>query len=192
MTRRSDLPPEDQHQRGHGDDHRHRRDRRHLHLYEHTELGHVGDVGGERASYPGYGRLRYGNRQTLAAFVGVGYALVGIVFALPATHVQAWRLAAWVVSGIGYGAHIAYERFWLQNSPGSAALHVAFAAALGAFGLAVGANIHSLSSGSTNQHRQLLLLALGIWPVITGLPAFLVAFGTNMVLARALGRVQGQ
>jgi hypothetical protein len=127
-----------------------------------------------------------------AVFLGIGYALVGIVFAVPVTHVRAWRLAAWVVSAIGYAAHIAYERFRLQNSPGSAALHVALAVALGAFGLAVGANIHSLSAGSTNQHRQLLLLSLGIWPVITTLPAFLVAFGTNMVLARVLGSGQGQ
>jgi hypothetical protein len=127
-----------------------------------------------------------------AIFLGIGYALVGIVFAVPSTHVQAWRLAAWVVSAIGYGAHIAYERFWLQNSPSSAALQVAFAVALGAFGLAVGANIHSLFSGSTNQNRQLLLLSLGIWPVITAPPAFLVAFGTNMVLAHAFGRMESQ
>lgn len=125
-----------------------------------------------------------------AVFLGIGYALVGIVFAQPATHVEAWRLAAWVVSAIGYTAHIAYERFRLQNSAGSAALHVAFAVALGAFGLAVGANIHSLSAGST-QHRHLLLLALGVWPVITALPAFLVAFGANMILARVLGSVEG-
>src|SRR5215470_3014534 len=121
-------------------------------------------------------------------FLGIGYAFVGIVFAVPTTHVQAWRLAAWVVSAIGYAAHIAYERFRLQNSPGSAALHVAFAVALGAFGLAVGANIHSLSAGST-QHRHLLLLSLGVWPVMTALPAFLFAFGTTMVLARVFGRV---
>jgi hypothetical protein len=127
-----------------------------------------------------------------AVFLGIGYALVGIVFAVPASHVQAWRLAAWVVSAIGYAAHIAYERFRLQNSPGSAALHIAFAVALGAFGLAVGANIHSLSAGSTNEHRQLLLLSLGIWPVVTALPAFLVAFGTSVILARALRSVQIQ
>jgi hypothetical protein len=126
-----------------------------------------------------------------AVFLGIGYALVGIVFAVPATHVHAWRLAAWVVSSIGYAAHLAYERFRLQNSPVRAALHVAVAVALGAFGLAVGANIHSLFAGSTNQHRQLLLFALGIWPVITALPAFLVALGTNLILARALGSVQG-
>lgn len=127
-----------------------------------------------------------------AVLLGTGYVLVGIVFAVPATHVQAWRLAAWVVSAIGYGAHIAYERFRLQNSAGSAALHVAFGVALGAFGLAIRANIHSLSSGSTNEHRLLLLLSLGIWPVMTALPAFLVALGTNLVLSRALGNVQGR
>jgi hypothetical protein len=121
-----------------------------------------------------------------AVLVGLGYALVGIGFAVPASHVKAWRWAAWVVSAIGYAAHIAYERFRLQSSPGLAALHVASAVALGAFGLAVGANLHSLSTVSTDQHRRLLLLSLGIWPVITALPAFLVALGMNVVLARAL------
>src|SRR5215831_18635799 len=102
-----------------------------------------------------------------AVFLGIGYALVGIVFAVPATHVQAWRLGAWVVSAIGYAAHIAYERFRLHNSSGSAALHVALAVALGAFGLAVGANIHSLSVGSASEHRRLLIFALGVWPALT-------------------------
>jgi hypothetical protein len=127
-----------------------------------------------------------------AVLLGIGYALVGIVFAVPTTHVQAWRVAAWVVSASGYAAHIAYERFRLQNPPGSAALHIAFAVGLGAFGLAVGANIHSLSIGSTGRHRQLLLLSLGIWPIMTALPAFLVALATNVLLARALGRARGK
>lgn len=124
--------------------------------------------------------------------LGIGYTLVGIVFAAPASHVQAWRLGAWLVSAIGYAAHIAYERFRLRSLPGTAALHVALAVALGAFGLAVGANIHSLSAGSTSQHRQLLRLSLGIWPAMTAPPAFLVAFATSMVLARILGSVQDQ
>jgi hypothetical protein len=110
---------------------------------------------------------------------------VGIVFALPTSHVRAWRLAAWAVSAVGFAAHIAYERFRLRDPPGLAALHVALAAALGAFGLAVGANIHSLSVGS-DRHRQLLLLSLAIWPVITAVPAFLVALVANVVLRRAL------
>jgi len=128
----------------------------------------------------------------MTVLLGIGYALVGILFAVPNTHVKAWRLAAWAVSAIGYAAHIAYERVRLQNSPAPAALHVAVAVALGAFGLAVGANIHLLSIGSTNQNRQLLLLSLGIWPVMAALPAFLVALGTSVVLRRARGRAQGR
>jgi hypothetical protein len=122
-----------------------------------------------------------------AAFVGVSYALVGITFAVPATHGQAWRLAAWIVSALGYAAHIAYERFRLRTSHPSTALHVAAGAALGAFGLAVGANIHSLSIESTGRHRQLLLLALAIWPIMTAIPAFLVALAASVILARAAG-----
>ena len=121
----------------------------------------------------------------VVVLLGVVYALVGILFAIPAGPVKAWRLAAWVVSAFVYAAHIGYERFRLRNSPRSAALHVALAVALGAFGLAVGANIHSLRLGSANEHRRLLLLALGLWPVITALPAFLFALGAGWVLARS-------
>lgn len=119
-----------------------------------------------------------------AAVIGIAYAFVGIAFAVPATHVRAWRLAAWVVSAAVFGAHMLYERFRLQSAPVLAALHAASAVALGAFGLAVGANIHSFSTGSTGQHRQLLRLSLAIWPIITALPAFIVALGISVVLAR--------
>ena len=128
----------------------------------------------------------------IALVIGIGYALVGILFAIPASHVQAWRLAAWGVSALGYAAHIAYERVRLQKSPVSAALHVALAVGLGAFGLAVGANVHSLSVDSTSQHRQLLLLALAIWPIMTAVPAFLVALGVSVVLARVLRGTHGR
>lgn len=127
------------------------------------------------------------SRWIRAAFLlGAWYAFVGITFAVPANHAQAWRLAAWAVSGTAYAAHIAYERVRLQSSPSVSALHVAVGVALGAFGLAVGANVHSLSTGSTPQHQRLLLLALGLWPVLTAVPAFLVALGANVILARAL------
>src|SRR5207302_1754302 len=89
----------------------------------------------------------------IVVMVGVGYAFVGSTFAIPATHVKAWRLAAWVVSAFAYAAQIGYERFRLRNSPRCAALHVALAVALGAFGLAVSANIHSLALGSASEHR---------------------------------------
>jgi len=127
-----------------------------------------------------------------AALLGACYALVGITFAWPATHAQAWRLAAWAVSALGFAAHLAYERFRLHNSSVTSALHVAVGAALGAFGLAVGANIHSLSIQTTAQHQRLLLLALGIWPVLTVVPAFLVALCVNVILGRALEGVLGR
>jgi hypothetical protein len=116
--------------------------------------------------------------------VGVFYALVGVTFAWPAQHVRAWRLAAWVISAAAYAAHIGYEHVRLRNAPRRAGWHVALAAALGAFGLAVAATIHSLSVLSTTQHRRLLLVALVVWPIMTGLPAFLIGLGISEVLAR--------
>src|SRR5215813_5844352 len=92
-----------------------------------------------------------------AVFLGIGYALVGIVFARPATHVEAWRLAAWVVSAIGYTAPIAYERFRRPFAAGSAALLFSSALALRAFCLTAGAHIHYLSALWT-QHRSILIL----------------------------------
>jgi hypothetical protein len=124
-----------------------------------------------------------------ALLVAALYALVGIAFALPATHVRAWRLAAWALSAVAFAAHLAYEHFRLRTAPASAAGHVAFAVALGAFGLAVGANLHAFATHSATQHRHLLLLALGIWPVMTALPAFFVALGVNVVLARGFSRI---
>jgi hypothetical protein len=127
-----------------------------------------------------------GRRQWVPAvvLVGVMYAFIGVVFAWPATHVRVWRLAAWLVSAAAYAAHIGYERFKLGSAPLRAALHVAVAAALGAFGLAVAAIIHSVSVVSTSQHGRLLLAALVVWPILTGLPAFLVGLGVSAVLAR--------
>lgn len=118
--------------------------------------------------------------------VGIGYALVGILFPQPAAHLRAWRLAAWAACSAAYAAHIMYERIRLRHAPLPAAFHVALAVALGAFGLAVSANIHSLSVDSTSEHRLLLRLSLGIWPVMAGVPAFLIALVTGVVLGRVM------
>jgi hypothetical protein len=119
-----------------------------------------------------------------AVLIGVMYAVIGVVFAWPATHVRAWRLAAWLLSGAAFAAHIGYERFGFRNPPRRAALHVASAVGVGAFGLAVGAMIHSLAVASGSQHRRLLAVALVAWPIMTSLPAFLVALGASELLAR--------
>jgi hypothetical protein len=119
----------------------------------------------------------------LAVLVGITYAVIGVVFAWPAAHVRAWRLAAWLVSAALFAGHIAYERLGLGNPSRRAALHVAVSVAIGAFGLAVGAVVHSLLVGSSSAHHRLVLIALVVWPVITGVPAFLVAFVAGEVLA---------
>src|SRR5207237_121820 len=85
-----------------------------------------------------------------------------------------------------FAFHIAYECFRSRQSSLSAAMHVASAAALGALGLAIGAIVHSLSVTTTTQHQRLLVIALLGWPVIVGLPAFLVAFAACGLLARPL------
>ena len=120
----------------------------------------------------------------VVVLVSVVYGLVGFAFALPASHIQGWRLAAWIVSGLVYGIHLLFERFRVGNSSLTSALHVALAAALGALWLAVVANLHSLSVQSTSQHRRLLLVALVAWPLITGVPAFLVGLGASGVLGQ--------
>lgn len=88
-----------------------------------------------------------------------------------------------MVSAVVYAAHIGYERFRLLNPPRSTALHVALGAAVGAFGLAAAAIVHSLITGTGS--LRLLRIALVIWPLITAVPAFLVA----LVLTRLLSRL---
>ena len=83
-------------------------------------------------------------------FVGMIYCAVGIVTGFVAGRAAsqqalvAWRWAAWVLSAIAFGAHIVYEQLRLGTSPRITALHVSCAAGLGAFGLAVAANVHGL------------------------------------------------
>jgi hypothetical protein len=115
--------------------------------------------------------------------VGVMYFLIGRGFALPADHVQFWRLAAWVASAAVAAAHICYEHFRLNNSPRATALHAAVAVALGAFLLAVAATVHAAMVPSHAPYWR-YLLALVLWPIITALPAFLVALALAALLAR--------
>src|SRR5881392_2431277 len=116
--------------------------------------------------------------------VAVSYVVIGIGFAALAKsdHMRLWRLAAWVASALVAVAHIGYEHYRLGSSPRPTALHAAGAVALGAFGLALAANVHWFLARTPGQHPP--LLALPVWPVITALPAFLVALAAAAVLAR--------
>ena len=131
------------------------------------------------------GRKRWISR---AILLGIAYFVVGFAFAelaKPTVSDQArlWRLAAWIVSAIIYGGHIGYEQLRLRNSIGATALHTAMAVALGAFLLAVGATVHKVIFTSHASYWR-FALALVVWPIITAVPAFLVALALAAVLAR--------
>jgi hypothetical protein len=87
-----------------------------------------------------------------------------------------------VASAAVAAAHIGYEHYRLNSSPRPTALHAAGAVALGAFGLALAANVHWLFAGTHGQPAP--LLALPVWPVITALPAFPLALAVATVLGR--------
>ncbi|MDP9206711.1 MAG: hypothetical protein M3P12_14895 [Gemmatimonadota bacterium] len=117
-----------------------------------------------------------------ALLAGLLYFLIGKVFPNPADHQRAWRLAAWLLSGAVYAAHIGYEHFRLRNAPRSTGFHAALAVAIGAFALALAGMIRSVSTGSGL--RPAWLVSLVIWPAVTAIPAFLVALAGAAMLTR--------
>ena len=92
-----------------------------------------------------------------------------------------WRLSAFIISAVVFAAHIAHEHFRLRNTARRTAWHAAAAVAFGAFALAFVANIHDL--GSASGYRPRMLVALVAWPLLTAVPAFIVA----LMVAAALG-----
>lgn len=123
-----------------------------------------------------------------ALLVGAVYLAAGIGFGAlagsAASHqmLVAWRLAAWLVSAAAFAAQIWYEHFRLRSSPRALAWHASLAAAAGAFGLAVAANIHALVTAAA--WRPVHGIALVAWPVGTAVPAFVVALVAAAALAR--------
>jgi hypothetical protein len=124
----------------------------------------------------------------LVVLLGVVYFVVGVVFGELARWAGSeqgqfrWRLAAWVVSTFAFAAHVAYEHFRLRSRATTLALHVSLAVALGALLLAAAATLHAMRQ-SSHAPYWLYLLALVLWPLMTGVPAFVVAFVGAKVLA---------
>lgn len=117
------------------------------------------------------------------------YLVVGVAFPNPPASNKfqfVWRLAAWLICAVTFAIHIALAHLRFRNSPRSTALQAATSVALGAFGLAIAANLHSLTTGTGN--RQLLAAALVIWPLLTGAPAFVVALIAATLLAKMINR----
>ena len=115
----------------------------------------------------------------MALLLGAVYFVFGIAFATFASwsasnsmH-ETWNRLGFLASAVAFAFHIGYEHFRLRTSPLITASHVATAVALGAFALAVSANVHGYRVGSSN--KRLLAFALVAWPAITAVPAFVVA-----------------
>lgn len=128
------------------------------------------------------------NPGTLVLLVGIAYLVIGLAFGAlagaAATHqgLVMWRLAAWVASGVVYAAHIGYLRLRVGRSTASTAWQAALGAALGALGLAVVGPVRVALGGG--HHGLAWVLALVLWPLITGVPAFLVAYAAAALVAR--------
>jgi hypothetical protein len=124
-----------------------------------------------------------------ASVAALLYPIVGITFAAPlqASSPRAvillWRFAAWLVSAVIFATHLGYEHSRLRSSLLRGALHSSAAVALGAFLLAVWINVHGLWSASAHQ-SPLALLALVLFPLVTGPPAFVVGLAILTVMNR--------
>ena len=132
------------------------------------------------------GRQRSLNGVLLAAVL---YLAIGITSAalgrLAASNDRRffWRLSAFGISAVVFVTHVAYEQFRLRNAVWPTAWHASKAVALAAFALALGAVSRGLESASGLQSK--MLVALVAWPLLTGVPAFIVAAAGAALLARA-------
>jgi hypothetical protein len=116
---------------------------------------------------------------------GAVYVVVGVAFPNPPATDKSqfmWRLAAWLICAVAFAIHICLSLFRFGNTRQRTAFQAAASVAIGAFGLAVAANIHSLTAG--RRYQPMLALALAIWPLLTGVPAFVVAFIAATVLTK--------
>lgn len=122
-----------------------------------------------------------------AILAGLAYVVVGVVTAELAGAAgsargrTAWRLAAWLLSLAVFIGHIMYDRGG-ERSAGRTALHVAAAVALGAFGLALAGPVRS-HWGAADFSRA-VVLSVVVWPILTGIPAFVVALAAASLLRR--------
>jgi uncharacterized protein (DUF486 family) len=111
--------------------------------------------------------------------LGAVYFVFGVAFAAFAgwsgsnSMRETWNRLGFLASAVAFAVHIGYEHFRLRTSSLITASHVSIAVALGAFALAVSANVHGYRVGTSNQ--RLLAFALVAWPAITAVPAFVVA-----------------
>ena len=122
---------------------------------------------------------------------GLAYAVIGVVTAGLAQSTSTaqgriWRLCAWLLSLIAFASHLAWERLRAGAPTLTAARRVAGAVALGAFALAAAGPARA--HWSANDFWRIAVLSLALWPVLTGVPAFLAALVGGSILGRLFER----
>ena len=126
----------------------------------------------------------------MVLILGALYFLLAVGFATLASGAASdwsrvtWNRLGFAISAVAFTLHIAYEYFRVRSSPFVTAWHVAVAVALGAFALAIKANVHGYRFGSGN--KPLLAFALVAWPAVTAIPAFALALFTTAALTPRL------
>ena len=115
-------------------------------------------------------------------YVVVGYGSAALDPSVPDRARFAWRLTAWALSAAVFAAHIGHERSRLRAAPRTLAAHVAAGVALGAFLLAAAATVHAATAAEHAPYWK-FMLALVLWPIITAVPAFVVALIAGAGLA---------
>jgi hypothetical protein len=113
-----------------------------------------------------------------AILAGGAYFIIGRVSA----GTREGRLTAWAMSALVYAVHIWYEHARLANRPLNAARHVAVGVAIGGFAIAVAGLLHAYSITAAIGPRW--ILALILFPALTALPGFIVAFGIATIARR--------
>jgi len=118
-----------------------------------------------------------------AAYVLVGTGTATLAgLASSAAAVKGWRLAAWLLSLAVFALHFALERHRRARRLRVAA-RVALAVAVGALGVAALGPIRT--HWGEPSRPKLVVLSLVAWPILTGVPAFVVALLAGLLLDRA-------
>ena len=124
-----------------------------------------------------------------AATAALAYPIEGVVLALPTqfapSHVAvvAWRLFAWAVAAVTFVLHLGYEHRRLGSPPARGAFHCAAAVAAGGFLLALWIVARPAWDPAAHSSR-FAPLALIAFPLMTGVPAFIVGLGALALLRR--------
>ena len=124
----------------------------------------------------------------LALFATAAYVAIGVITPFLAgdgtspARLTTWRLVAWILSLAVFAAHVTAARLREQRSPAASAVQVALAVALAATVLAAAGPVRTYW-GKPNSARM-ILLSLVLWPVMTGLPAFVAAFVAGRIIRR--------